>query len=197
MDFDTLALFAVGLTLVASLTLLLTLDWRWSVVALASQYIGVFLLVWLSWPLEMAVVKIVAGWMAAAALGTARASLPETATVQQLTPVNRPFRVVAACVVILVVVSVAPQTAEWVPSVRIEQVWGSLLLMGMGLLHLGLSTRPFRVILGLWTVLAGFEILYAAVESSTLVAGLLAGVNLGLAIVGSYLLAAPTWEDVR
>jgi hypothetical protein len=49
--------------------------------------------------------------------------------------------------------------------------------------------------LGLLTVLSGFEILYSAVEVSALVTGLLAGVNLGLALVGAYLLLAPTLEE--
>ena len=39
-------------------------------------------------------------------------------------------------------------------------------------------------------MLAGFEIIYAAVESSILVTGFLAVTNLGLGIVGSYLLVA-------
>jgi hypothetical protein len=58
----------------------------------------------------------------------------------------------------------------------------------MGLLQLGTSAQPFRVVLGLLTVLAGFEIIYAAVESSTLVAALLAAINLSLALTGAYLL---------
>jgi hypothetical protein len=69
-----------------------------------------------------------------------------------------------------------------------------LILIGIGLLHLGLTAQPLRVVLGLLTVLSGFEILYAAVETATLVAGLLAGVNLGLALVGSYLLTSPSLE---
>jgi hypothetical protein len=56
--------------------------------------------------------------------------------------------------------------------------------------HLGLTSEPLNVIIGLLTMLTGFEILYAAVESSILVAGLLAGTTLGLGIVGSYLLIA-------
>ena len=67
---------------------------------------------------------------------------------------------------------------------------GSLLLIGMGLLHLGVTDHILRVIIGLMTVLAGFEILYATVEGSILVAALLAVINLGLALAGSYLLIA-------
>ncbi len=48
--------------------------------------------------------------------------------------------------------------------------------------------------LGLLTIFAGFEIMYAAVEASTLVAGLLAALNLAIALVAAYLLAAPQLE---
>jgi hypothetical protein len=61
----------------------------------------------------------------------------------------------------------------------------------MGLLHLGLTNRPLRVIVGLVTVLAGFEVLYAALVQAALVTGLVAAVNLGLALVGAYLITAP------
>ncbi len=57
---------------------------------------------------------------------------------------------------------------------------GSLLLIGMGLLHLGITARILPVTIGLMTVLAGFEILYSSVEGSVLVAALLAVINLGL-----------------
>jgi hypothetical protein len=67
-------------------------------------------------------------------------------------------------------------------------------LIGLGLLQLGLRSGFFRAALGLLTLFAGFEILYAAVESSTLVAGLLAVVNLGIALVASYLLISPGLE---
>jgi hypothetical protein len=40
----------------------------------------------------------------------------------------------------------------------------------------------------------GFEILYAVVEYSVLVTGILAFINLGLALVCAYLLASPTMQ---
>jgi hypothetical protein len=46
----------------------------------------------------------------------------------------------------------------------------------------------------LLTAFSGFEIIYAVIETSLLVTGLLAVVNLGLALVGAYLLIAPTME---
>jgi hypothetical protein len=79
--------------------------------------------------------------------------------------------------------------------ISIPILWGSFILISFGLLQLSLTSHPFRVIIGLLTSLSGFEIIYAAIETSTLVTGLLAGVNLGLALVGAYMLIAPTMES--
>jgi hypothetical protein len=57
-----------------------------------------------------------------------------------------------------------------------------------------MTTRPVKVIIGLLTVLAGFEVFYASVENSVLVAGLLAMVTIGLAAVGAYLISLPLLE---
>ena len=72
-----------------------------------------------------------------------------------------------------------------------------MLLIGMGLLNVGLSSQTLTSILGLLSIFAGFEILYAAVEASTLVAGLLATINLGIALVGAYLMVVPQLEALE
>jgi hypothetical protein len=65
----------------------------------------------------------------------------------------------------------------------------------MGILLLGLTADTLRITLGLLTLLAGFEILYATVETSILLAGLLSIVNLGLALGGAYLMTAAPEEE--
>jgi hypothetical protein len=45
--------------------------------------------------------------------------------------------------------------------------------------------------------LSGFEIVYAALESSAMIAGLLATADLGLALAGAYLIVAPTMEETE
>ncbi len=195
LQIELLAFQAVGILLLTSTVLLISSDWRWGILALAGQYVGVFLIVWLSWPLEMAVVKLVAGWMAGAVLGLTMVGIHGISGLPETRTINRLFRFFASGLVILVVFSLAPRLIQWVPQIRVDQVWAAALLIGMGLLHLGLTSQPLRVILALLTVLAGFEVLYAALESSTLVAGLLASVNLGLALVGSYMLLLPTLEE--
>jgi len=98
------------------------------------------------------------------------------------------LRLLAALLVILAALSVAPGAAAWIPVIGVVRASGGLIVISLGLLHLGMTGQPFRVILGLLTVLSGFEVFYAAVETSILVAGLFSGVTLGLALTGAYLL---------
>lgn len=193
-----LASLALPAAISVSLTgflLLVVRDWRMSILILALQYVGVCVLVALSWTVEMAVVKLVTGWMAGAVLGMAIVSLPDgSQELQQIDVTGIFFRLLLAVLVVLVMASLAPELALWVPGILPVQAYGGAILIGMGLVHLSLTVSPLRVVLGLLTVLSGFEILYAVVETSTLVSGLLAGITLGLALVGAYLLIAPTLE---
>ncbi len=186
----------MALATLTALALLISRDWRWSISAIAIQYLAAFILVSTSWPLEMAIAKMIAGWMAGAILGIAIANAPEAWESKELEVQSaRLFRLLAAGTVFVILLGTAPAAADWLPGINSFALWGSLILMGMGLLHLGLTTQPLRVALGLLTVLTGFEILYAAVESSTLVAGLLASVNLFIALACAYLLTAPSIEE--
>jgi hypothetical protein len=193
--FASLALPAAITVTLTGFLLLVVRDWRLSILILALQYVGVFSLVALSWTAEMAVVKLVTGWMAGAVLGMAIVSLPEgSQELGQIDITGILFRLLLAALVVLVTASLAPELALWVPGILPVQAYGGAILIGMGLVHLSLTVRPLRVVLGLLTALSGFEILYAVVETSTLVSGLLAGITLGLALVGAYLLIAPTLE---
>lgn len=187
------ALILAGLT---SLTILVNKDWRLCILALAVQYIGVFVLVDASWPMEMAVAKMVAGWMSGAILGIAMASAPahwnSSEDSIEFGPV---FRVLAAIIITLTIYSLVLHSDNWLATINTDIRWGSFILIGFGLLQLSLTSHPLRVVIGLLTALSGFEIIYAAVESSTLVTGLLAGVNIGLALAGAYLLIAPSMES--
>lgn len=193
----TVAWVAVVLIIITATGLLLARDWRWSIILLAVQFLGMFVLTLQHWPLGMAAVKVVAGWMSAAILGMTRSGLTNEETEEETVPGGRLFRVIAAGMVLVLVAVVSPSVDTIMADAGFPVTNGALLLVGMGLLHLGLSTRILRVTIGLMTVLSGFEILYAAVENSILVAALLAAINLGLALVGAYLLIASNAQGVE
>jgi len=187
----TFTWIAVVTILITSIGLLLTRDWRWSMILLAIQYLGMFILTLQHWPLGMASVKVVAGWMSAAILGMTRSGMPSlNFDEQSFWPRGRLFRLLAAGMVLLIISAATPSVDTIMADAGYAVTGGSLLLIGMGLLHLGITSYILRVVIGLMTVLSGFEILYSAVEGSILVAALLAIINLGLALVGAYLLVA-------
>ncbi|MEN6409457.1 MAG: hypothetical protein ABFD44_07090 [Anaerolineaceae bacterium] len=192
-----LGVIAVILISLSALVLLNSRDWRWVTGALAVMYLGVFLLVGQSWNFSLAVLKVVIGWMAAVVLGITQMGQTHEQKTEENLPSGRIFRTIASGLVFLVVFSIAPGFVSWLPELSSEQAVGGMILIGMGLLQLGMTARPIRVVVGLLTTLAGFEIIYAAVEASVLVAGLLGGVNLGLALVGAYLMTAPEMEDAQ
>lgn len=187
---------AAGLVSLISLFILISKDWRLSIIALAVQYIGVALLVGASWPVEIAAVKALTGWMVCAILGVSMFYVPDAWQGPEKTILFGPiFRLLAAAILLLAIASLVIQSEAWLTMVSVPIRWASFTLIGMGLLQLSLTSHPLRVIIGLLTVLSGFEIIYAAVESSSLVTGLLAGVTIGLALAGAYLLIAPTMES--
>jgi hypothetical protein len=188
----------ITLIAVTSVGLLLAHDWRWLIIFLSVQYVGVFIFTLQHWPLGMATVKIIAGWMCAAILGMTRSNLTVVEDASQNTlPQGRFFRLIAASIVGLLAITGSPMVDSMLADAGLAVSAGGLLLIGMGLLHLGVTDDVFRVTIGLMTVLCGFEILYAAVESSILVAALLAVINLGLALVGSYLMIASNWQEAE
>ncbi len=210
---ETLSIFMVILLGLTSTVLMVVRSWRLRIIVLAVQYLGVFVLVGGSWPVEMAVAKLVAGWMASAILGMAMLGIPQSDQVvaelpfietsgtsipsaaRPRQPIIHLFYLLVAVLVGLAAISIAPTLQTWIPGVSQEQALGSVILIFMGTLHLAFRSRPFGITVGLMTALAGFEILYAAVESSVLVAGFMAAINLSLAMIGSYLLTAPHMES--
>lgn len=195
MALDIISWISIGLILATSTAILFNRDWRISLGALALQYLAAFWLVTRHLPFVMGSAKLITGWMVVAALGMTRlelSSAEEDGKEKSSLPRGQWFRVILIFVVALVTASATPRIESAIPGLGLPVIAGSLLLIGAGAIHLGMTSDTLNVILGLLTMLTGFEILYAAIESSILVTGLLAVTNLGLGIAGSYLLIAGT-----
>ena len=135
--------------------------------------------------------------MATAALGMTLTGLePQQRTDQQSWPQGRAFRVLMAAMVFILAAVLTPTVENVIAGVGAPVIAGTIVLIGIGWLQLGSSDQVHRIIVGLLTVVSGFEVFYAAVEGSILVAGMLAVVTLGLGLVGAYLMTAPAPQDV-
>ncbi len=184
---------SAALLAACGLWLLAGRGWRSTLTALGLQYAAAAFLVAQMWPPRMALVKALAGWGAVLIVFSTVAAHPqeETGTAGWSETI---FRLTAGGLVLLAVVSLLPDLLQAVPGIQPATLLAAAWLMGSGLLQLGFTLHPPRVVVGWLTVLTGFEIAYAAVERSLLIAALLAGLHIALALVGVSLPSAEATE---
>lgn len=183
---------AVALGLAASTVILIHQDWRTNLGALAAQYLAVFWLTTRHLPFAMGSIKLIAGWMVVAILGMTRLNLPHSPEAKRdaFYPRGAAFRLILMGIAALAALGSAPRIEAAIPGLGLPVITGGLLLIGAGAGHLSVTSDLTRITMGLLTLLSGFEILYAAVESAILVIGLLSVINLGMGMLGAYLLTA-------
>ena len=192
---EAFSISAFVLIVMAAMMILIFRDWRLTAIALAVQYLGAFVLVSLSWPLGMAVVKLIVGWMATAAVAfswqaTDAHNQPSTETSITDSTSSLLFRGAAGLLIVLLNFALTPSLQTNVfPQVDLVIIQGGVMIMGMALMQLGINSDPYLVIISLLSFLLGFEIIHAALEVSTLLTGLFVLVNLGLALVGAYFIS--------
>jgi len=204
LSFLTASPAVVGLVVTASLIIVVR-DWRISLSALLAQYLLVgFLLTRLITP-EVATVKTLVGALICPILYlTARrvrggrqrskdgsSPLP---TGWEVFPVGLPFRLLAVVLTGLVANSLL--NSYLLPEVPRDIGFASYWLALIGFLAMILTAEPLKAGLGLLTFMAGFELFYAALESSLSVVGFLGIINLFMALAIAYLALAREVEWV-
>jgi hypothetical protein len=109
-------------------------------------------------------------------------------------PVSLPFRLLA---VVLTGLATSSLLSSYpLPEVPRDIGFVCYWLALIGLLAMILTVEPLKAGLGLLTFMAGFELFYAALESSLSVVGLLGIVNLLIALAIAYLASAREGEWV-
>ncbi len=190
---ESLKLLATILVSLASFAVLLTKDWRVTILSLAIQFSGVFLLIAPIWPLAMAITILIAGWLAGVILGMSVISLPHpAASTRRLNPL---FNLLAALLIYLTALSLAPQLQKLLALTASQQSLVGLTLIGLSLLRLALDPYPLTTSAALLALLAGFTVIFASLTTTQFAAGALAVVILCVALAGSYLLLAPQMEE--
>ena len=171
---------------ITAMIILIFRDWRVNAVALGLQYLADFFLFNLSFPIGISVVKLIVGWMATAAIGITCIRQMKIRDISEPTS-SLFFRAMIGLMSIIVVFILAPTIQENIfPGVTLVILQSGLMLMTLALMQLGTTADPYLTIISLLSFMAGFEIIHAALEISTLLNSLLVIVNLGLALVGIY-----------
>jgi len=183
---EALSYISLAMVMVTSLELLIGHSTRFMFIFLIVQYVAVFLLVLQYWSIGLAAIKLIAGLIAGTVLLSSQSNIEKEENEPVVTSESL-FRLLMSILIWALVFIIEP-SAQQLVAISSSVLWSGFILIGMGLLQLGMTVEPPRIIVGLLTVLSGFEVIYAAVENSVLVAGLLAVITLGLALVGAYLI---------
>ena len=184
MDFALLEPYAIVAALTSALLLVLTQNWRLYLFAIALQYLAAFLLVGLVWAPGLAAVKVVVGWMAVAVIGSVK-PVDGIDFQYHSSKMGVLFRFISVVIAGLTVFTITPLTSEWL-GIQQSTLFPGLMLIISGLLQLGLTGQLVRRFVGVLSVLVGFEIIFASLSSSVLLAGLMAMIHLGIGLALSY-----------
>jgi hypothetical protein len=199
-DFAAGAPAIIGLFLVA-LIIFLTSDWRVSLAALLVQYVLIWLTLTRFLEPEVALVKLLTGVLVVPILYLGTRPVPGDSEPEEgdggrpellglrlgwdAGPLGFPLRLLAVLLVVLALTRLLG--ALRLPLVPPEVTFAAMWLGSMGLLGLVLGGSPLRIAPALLTVLAGFDLVYAIVEGSLAIIGLMGILTLLTALSFSFL----------
>jgi len=209
----------VGLVL-ASITVFLASDWRLSLTSLLVQYVLVGITLTRVVQDEMAVVRILVGVLAVSILYLSARHVQEikgSETVEKTEsrflglrggwtagPLGLPLRLLTVILVGLAVLrffddyrALLPMLNSGETAVPLDIAFVAFWLGGMGLVGLVLSADPLRVAPALLTILAGFNLIYASLESSPAIIGFWGALILLLVLAFSYLAIVQALGEAR
>lgn len=194
------AMIAVGIAFITGALAIVLNDRRWMLLMLAGEYIALTWLAGLALPIQVAAAKLVGGMMACAilAMSVVRVGYESRLSEREGLPSGFAFRIIGVLLVSASIWGLVERGWTLLPqAVHPAAVLGAGLLLGLGLLHLGISEEPFRVGIGLLSTMAGFEIVYVVVEPSLAVLAFMTAIHIGIAIVVSYLIVGASTDEVE
>jgi hypothetical protein len=159
-------------------------DWRMRLAGLSSLYLIELIILLQIWPIALASVKLISGWMGIALVGTAKLNENNLSKLKRIPSVTI-FKLLMAFLVWMVISAVAPSINDWIP-ISFTNLYIGLATMSGGILMIGLSEDPFEIVLGLLSFLVGFDIIYSSLEGSALVTGFFALIIILICLISAY-----------
>jgi len=160
-------------------------DWRWRLAGLSVVQLISFILIVQIWPIALASVKLISGWMGASLLGTAMISGNQEDEIHFVLSRNV-FRLVLMMFGWVVTAISAPIINEWLPISFTNLTIGFLFIL-CGIFMFALNRTSSQILIGLLIFLSGFDIIYSSLEGSALVTGIYGLIVILISLVGVYL----------
>lgn len=171
-------------TFAALITILMGESWRFRIAGLAVVYLVSFVVILQIWPVALASVKLIAGWMGVVLMSASQISKQESYRTRPLNSQSI-FRLLITLLVWIVINAAANTFNEWIP-IPYTNLYIGLITIGGGLIFASVNKGIFNVIIGILTLLAGFDIIYSSLEGSALVTGIFALIIIFISLLNTY-----------
>ena len=177
--------FLIILSIVLSGAILVLEDRRYRLAVLAVIELIGFILIVQIWPIALALVKLISGWMGIALLTFA--FIPSDIKKESNEPIpTKIFRLMLGVFGWIIVLTSIQGLNEWLP-ISYTNLFIGLIFFIIGMISLSLGLKTFDIILCLLVFLQGFDIIYSSLEGSALVTAMFAVIIISICLTGSFL----------
>lgn len=177
--------FLIILSIILSGAILVLEDRRYRLAVLAVIELIGFILIVQIWPIALALVKLISGWMGIALLSFA--FIPSDIKKESNEPIpSKIFRLMLGVFGWIIVLTSIQGLNEWLP-ISYTNLFIGLIFFIIGMISLSLGLKTFDIILSLLVFLQGFDIIYSSLEGSALVTAMFAVIIISICLTGSFL----------
>lgn len=177
--------FLIILSIILSGAILVLEDRRYRLAVLAIIELIGFILIVQIWPIALALVKLISGWMGIALLSFA--FIPSDIKKESNEPIpSKIFRLMLGVFGWIIVLTSIQGLNEWLP-ISYTNLFIGLIFFIIGMISLSLGLKTFDIILSLLVFLQGFDIIYSSLEGSALVTAMFAVIIISICLTGSFL----------
>ena len=173
------------ISVVVSGAILVLSDWRWRIACLAVVQLIGFILIVQIWPIALASVKLISGWMAVALMSATIASSGNEEH-SEFQTAAKVFKLMLAAFSWVVIAASVDQLNAWLP-ISYTNLFVGLVFFFCGIFYISLISEINGIVVGLLIFLAGFDIIYSSLEGSALVTGIYGLIVILISLVSSYL----------
>lgn len=158
--------------------------WQYRAAGLAIVNLIAFILILQIWPLALASVKLISGWISVILISSSQITGQPTNELLTLRSAVI-FRFLITLLVWIVITAAANSFNEWLP-ISYTSLYIGLVIIAAGLIFASISQEMFDVIIGVLIMLVGFDIIYSSLEGSALVTGIYSLIVIFIALLNTY-----------
>ena len=175
--------------IITSVLLVYDLEWQVNAGLLGLQFFAVFIMLLVFWPLNLSGSFFITSWVSILIL-TISLNQSSKGTIIKINFLSfeKIFHLLTALLLLVVILTSYKSLANWFPSASSPLLISSLSLIFLGFLTIAFAKSIERILTGLLSFLAGFEITFTQVDNSILMVTLVCSTILLLTLIGTYLL---------